>query len=274
MTKDNFSLNLQDYPINLDTLSQYDKLGAICKFLKVTASKKNQFFTQSKYEISSLEDSIDRLKKSKTFNQQNFTNLIEKCKLMMSTERQDNIYIEKLKKDLVNVELEKNSVIEKTKGIIDSLKQDNLRLINKIASINKEKEKADSEKFELIKKSEEIHKKALENNQLKAEINTYKTKHKREINRVEVMKDREVKILTQKLEYAIRFEKEVELVTKEKHKLKNHNKELKLEVDRLITENYKLQSEITKSDAQYHKLTVRTKNYERLYKECKDTISL
>ena len=137
--KDNFTLNLNG-KID-DNNSTIEKLNFIENFIKIHLEEKKKYFTHSNYEIITLNENIEKLLKSDHFNQENFKNVIEKCKILMKFGREDKLYIERLKQEIIILEKEKNAVVEKTKQIIIELKNDNLNLIYQMKKLNNEKEK-------------------------------------------------------------------------------------------------------------------------------------
>jgi hypothetical protein len=228
--KDNFAFKLD--PTEINESDSKRKLLFISNFVKLDLEERKKYFMNSRYEISSFEEKIEKVD---GFNQQNFQNLIERCRMFLKNGRDDKVYIEKIKEEIIKLEMEKNAIIEKTKLIIDELKSDNLKLIDKIESLSKEKDKVDIERIELFKKTEEINRKVNENNILKIELEKSKVSFNKEKNKIVINKDKEISQLCDKLNYSSKFEKNLTLEQKEKYKLKNISNELKTEVQRLTT---------------------------------------
>ncbi len=181
----------------------------------------------------SLEENLERI--TKTFHQENFSELIDKCKMLMETIREDKIYIEKLKEEIVIITGEKNKIIEKTKEIIEELKGDNLLLIEKIQKFSSDKEKSEKANEELLKRKDDIKKKTFENRQLKNEIEKAKSNITKETNRIEVYKDKEINILKERLKQQVKLEIEIEQLKKENYKIQNALNEIKIELNRKNT---------------------------------------
>lgn len=271
--KDNFILQLKD-KFNDSTLLLIDKLDSIFHFVKLNIKEKKKYFTQSKYEIRSIDENIEKFYKSENFNQENFKNLIEKFKNLINTERQNSLQMEKLKSQIILLEADKKAVVEKTKNVMTDLKEDNLKLIDKIDRLTLVKERVDKEKNDLFRKTEEIHKKAQENHLLKNEIDKNKSMYLREKNRISIGKDKEIELLTIKLKEAVKFEKELEICKKENQKLKNVINELKVEVQQLTTEANKHYGETVKMKDINSVMSVTYKKYEKLCTDQKATINL
>jgi hypothetical protein len=143
--------------------------------------------------------------------------------------------IEKLNKEILNLEQEKKVIIENTKSIIEQLKSDNNLLIYQIDKIAIDKEKIDSEKYDLMKKTEDFYKKSQENFLLKNEIEKTKNSFKREKSRYEISKGKEVAHLQDQIKFSAKFEKELTTVKTENAKLKNHIIDLNNEIKKLKT---------------------------------------
>lgn len=182
-----------------------------------------------------LDENLEALSKNEKFNQENFKNIIEKCKTFIKSEREDRIYIENLKNEIIILENEKNKVIDKTKFIIEDLRNDNLTLIDKIERLSKDKEKVDKEKNDLMRKTEDIYKKTQENYMLKNEIEKTKSNLIREKNRITINKEKEIQQLWNKVKFNSKFEKDLSVQQKENAQLKNLINEFKVEITRLNT---------------------------------------
>ena len=177
----------------------------------------------------SLEENLERI--TKTFHQENFCELIDKCKVLMEKIREDKIYIEKLKEEILIITGEKNKIIEKTKEIIEELKGDNLLLIEKIQKFSSDKEKSEKVNEELLRRKDDIKKRTFENRQLKIEIDKVKSNITKESNRIEVYKDKEINLLKERLKQQVKLEKEIEKLKKENNKFQNVLNEVKIELN-------------------------------------------
>jgi len=179
--------------------------------------------------VVSLEENLERI--TKTFHQENFCELIDKCKVLMEKIREDKIYIEKLKEEILIITGEKNKIIEKTKEIIEELKGDNLLLIEKIQKFSSDKEKSEKVNEELLRRKDDIKKRTFENRQLKIEIDKVKSNITKESNRIEVYKDKEINLLKERLKQQVKLEKEIEKLKKENNKFQNVLNEVKIELN-------------------------------------------
>ncbi len=74
-------------------VSLQEKLTSVDHFVKKALKEKKNYFTQSNYELKSLDKNIERLQKISGFSQDNFINLIDKYKLLISVERDQYLYI-------------------------------------------------------------------------------------------------------------------------------------------------------------------------------------
>lgn len=61
-------------------LNTQEKLVAIGDYIKLNILEKKKYFSHSKYEIKSLDENLKNFSRSESFHQDNFKNLIEKCK--------------------------------------------------------------------------------------------------------------------------------------------------------------------------------------------------
>lgn len=210
----------------------FEKLKYIYNFIKLDLEERKKYFMNSRYEISSLEEKIERFE---GFSQTNFHNLIERCRSFLITSRDDKLYVETVKDKIITLTLEKEALIEKTKATIEDLKNDNLKLLKKIEKLKEETELNQLEKNELLRRTDEINKRAHENNLLKAELDKSKSLMKKEKTKISFTKDQEIFQLHEKLKYSSKFEKNFREEEKEKFKLKHICNELKLELNRLST---------------------------------------
>jgi uncharacterized protein (DUF3084 family) len=216
-------------------ISLNEKLQTINHFVKKSIKEKENYFNQSNYELKSLDENIERLQKMNGFSQENFINLIEKCKMLINAEREQYLYIEALKQENKNLKCDKNLVIDNTKQIIEDLKAKNVYLLNQIEKMCKEKEKIEKNKQDLAKKTEEIQRRTMEVNMLKHEIEKSKNNFTREKNRINIIKNKEISQLNEQIKLGDRNEREMDKLNKEYHKLKNMYNEIKVVNEKLIT---------------------------------------
>lgn len=121
--------------INEDEIKEMTDLNKaieIYNFLKYSTKKNKIKFEQSKYNSINFEENIDKLRTRHGFDQANFCDLIDKCKLLMENLQEKNKYIEKLEQEIIILNNQKNAITEKTTKQINELKENLFALIDKI----------------------------------------------------------------------------------------------------------------------------------------------
>lgn len=205
--------------------------------MKKCLTEKKKYFNQSNYELKSLDENIERIQKQSGFSQENFLNLIDKCKILIKAEREQYLYIEELKQQNKNLQFDRDLIAENTKQIIEDLKSKNIYLLNQIEKACKEKDKIEKNKQELAKKQEDIQKKTMENNNLRHEMLKSKKDFTRDKNRLNIVKNKEISMLNEQVKLADRNEREMDKINREYHKFKNMYNEIKVVNENLITVN-------------------------------------
>lgn len=203
--------------------------------IKHYLTEPKEYFLQSHYEIRSIEGNIKKLYEVDNFDQKNFRDLIEKSKILIKNERSNFLQIERLKQDILNLELEKANLIENFKKVLDEMKSDNLKLIDSLERLAKEKEKVEVERNELLKKSDDIHKKAQELILLKSELEKSRKGHDKDKKSIINKFTKSIEHLHIKIEHYQKYEKEIEALKKESFKVNVLNNELKIENEKLKT---------------------------------------
>jgi hypothetical protein len=211
-----------------------NKLLEIMKFVKINISEKKKYFNHSRYEIATIDE---KLLKIENFNQTNFQTLLDRCRVLIKSAREDALYIEKLKEKIKFLQEEKKLVIDKTKSVIEELKHNNLALLEKIETLFNEKTEMHKEKSLLLKRLEEIGKKTQENMHLKTELEKTKNNFIKEKNMITIHKDQEISQLWEKYKFSKKYEKDLSKSQKEKCQLQNITNEYKVELLRLKTVN-------------------------------------
>ena len=125
-------------------INDLNKSIEIFNFIKYTTKKNKIKFEQSKYNSINFEENIDKLRTRHGFDQSNFCDLIDKCKLLMENLQEKNKYIEKLEQEIIILNNQKNAIIEKTTKQINELKDNLFTLIEKIKEL-KENQKLKDE---------------------------------------------------------------------------------------------------------------------------------
>ena len=126
----NFSISIKYDTLQseVNATPNLEKALQIYNFVKQACKEKKRFFDTAKYEYINLDENFDKLKYKSNFNQANFIDLIEKCKMLLKCQQDDNLYIEKLKQEIIILNSQKNAVIEKTTETINKMKKDQLDL--------------------------------------------------------------------------------------------------------------------------------------------------
>ena len=267
----NFSIPINFEP-EINEIPDFEKAFQIFNFVKQACKEKKRFFDTSKYEYINLEENFEKLKSRSGFNQANFINLIDKCKMLMRCQHDDNLYIEKLKHEIIILNSQKNAIIEKTTNTINSMKKNQLDLIEKIKSLNENILLIDQGKHEIMKKTQQLQERTQENLSLKKELKKLTTSFNREKNMIIIHKNKEIKELINKLEYAEKYQKNEVNEKKEKFKYKNLYKEVKLEIETLMTENNKLACEVAQLNANNYAINESHKKIEKQLAKARNTI--
>ena len=267
----NFSIPINFEP-EIKEIPDFEKAFQIFNFVKQACKEKKRFFDTSKYEYINLEENFEKLKSRSGFNQANFINLIDKCKMLMRCQHDDNLYIEKLKHEIIILNSQKNAIIEKTTNTINSMKKNQLDLIEKIKSLNENILLIDQGKHEIMKKTQQLQERTQENLSLKKELKKLTTSFNREKNMIIIHKNKEIKELINKLEYAEKYQKNEVNEKKEKFKYKNLYKEVKLEIETLMTENNKLACEVAQLNANNYAINESHKKIEKQLAKARNTI--
>lgn len=275
LEKDNFSIHLNNVIANeLEKMSIEQQCFQVYHFIKQTCKEKKRFFDTSKYEFVNLDSNFEKLKVKSGFNQENFTNLIEKCKMLIKCQQDDNVYIEKLKQEIVILESEKKAIIDKTTAVINTMKNENLLLIEKIEKLNFETNLINQSKGELSLKQQQLQERTQENLKLKGELKKVKDGFSREKKCLTIGKDKEIKALLGKLRFAEGFQEKEQKESKDKFKYKNMYHEVKNEIETLLTENNKLACEVSKLNSINYATNENYKKTEKQLSHAKDTIQL
>lgn len=258
----NFSISIKgDFEKEVDALSDLDKAFQIYNYVTQSVKEKKRFFDTAKYEYINLDENFDKLKYKSGFNQANFTDLIEKCKMLMKCQQDDNLYIERLKQEIIILNSQKNAIIEKTTDTINTMKKNQLDLIDKITKLNENCQLIDQGKQELMIKQQQLQERTQENLMLKKDLKKVKQGFDREKTSIIIGKDKQIEYLQTKLRSAEKYQFNEEKEKKEKFKYLNMYKEMKLEIQTLLTENNRLACEVAKLTARDYAIN---QNYKKL----------
>lgn len=275
LEKNNFSIHLNTESENeIEQRTTEQKCYQIFNFINQTCKEKKRFFDTSKYEFVNLDSNFEKLKLKSGFNQENFTNLIEKCKMLIKCQQDDNVYIEKLKQEIIILESEKKAIIDKTTSVINTMKTENLLLIDKIEKLNLETNLINQSKAELNIKQQQLQERTQENLKLKGELKKVKDGFSREKKCLTIGKDKEIKTLLAKLKFAEGFQEKEQKEIKDKFKFKNMYHEVRSEIETLLTENNRLACEISKLNSINYTANENYKRIEKQLMHAKNTIQL
>ena len=122
---------------------------------------------------------------------------------------------------------------------------DNLKLIDSLEKVTKDKDKVEFERNELLKKSDDIHKKAQELILLKSEIEKSRRGHDKDkksivnkYTKVHInIKKQDIDHLHIKIDHYQKYEKDLEAIKKDLFIVRVNNNELRIENDKLKTVN-------------------------------------
>ena len=130
-----FSKSVTIDSAEIKQISDLDKAIEIYNYIRYSTRKNKLRFEQNKYNAINFEENIDKLRTRHGFDQANFCELIDKCKLLMENLQEKNRYTEKLEQEIIILNNQKNAIIEKTTKQINELKENLLSLIDKIKEL-------------------------------------------------------------------------------------------------------------------------------------------
>ena len=245
-------IELNDFSksVSIDTsdikpISDLDKAIEVFNYIKYSTKKNKLKFEQNKYNKINFEENIDKLRTRHGFDQANFCELIDKCKLLMENLQEKNKYTEKLEQEIIILNNQKNAIIEKTTKQINDLKE-NQKLI-------------DETKKEILIKNQKLQERAQENKNLRNEKKKLIQGFRQEKTNIILNKDFQIKSLSKKLRYAESFQKKLDKEELEKAVYRNKYKEVKLEINTLLTENERLACSVAQLSADNYELSERYK---------------
>ena len=240
-----------------------NKAIEIYNFIKYSTKKNKIKFEQSKYNSINFEENIDKLRTRQGFDQANFCDLIDKCKLLMENLQEKNKYIEKLEQEIIILNNQKNAITEKTTNQINQLKDNMLSLIEKIKELKENQKLIDEGKKEILVKTQKLQERTQENKNLKNEKKKLIQGFRQEKTNIILNKDFQIKSLSKKLQYAESFQKKLDKEELEKAIFRNKYKEVKLHIDTLLTENERLACTVAQLNADNYALSERYKKIEK-----------
>ena len=272
----NFSISIKYDTLlsEVNSTPDLEKALQIYNFVKQACKEKKRFFDTAKYEYINLDENFDKLKYKSNFNQANFIDLIEKCKMLLKCQQDDNLYIEKLKQEIIILNSQKNAVIEKTTDTINKMKKDQLDLIYKITKLNENCQLIDQGKQELMVKQQQLQERTQENHLLKRDLKKLKAGFTREKASIIIAKDKQINYLQTKLKSSEKYQINEQKEQKEKVKYKNMYQEMKLEIDSLLTENNRLSCELAKLTGMNYSISENYKKLEENLTHARKTIQL
>lgn len=259
--------------INEDEIKEIHDLNKaieIYNFIKYSTKKNKIKFEQSKYNSINFEENIDKLRTRHGFDQANFCDLINKCKLLMENLQDKNKYIEKLEQEIIILNNQKNAIIEKTTKQINDLKDNLFSLIEKIKELKENQKLIDEGKKEILLKTQKLQERTQENKNLRNEKKKLIQGFRQEKTNIILNKDSQIKSLSKKLEYAESYQQKLLKEEKEKAIFRNKYKEVKLHIETLMTKNEQLASIVAQLNADNYALN---EKYKRIEKKLSNAIS-
>ena len=259
--------------INEDELKEINDLNKaieIFNFVKYTTKKNKIKFEQAKYNSINFEENIDKLRTRHGFDQANFCDLIDKCKLLMENLQEKNKYIEKLEQEIIILNNQKNAITEKTTKQINELKENLFSLIEKIKELKENQKLIDEGKKEILLKTQKLQERTQENKNLKNEKKKLIQGFRQEKTSIILNKDCQIKSLSKKLEYAESYQQKLIKEEKEKAIYRNKYKEVKLHIETLMTKNEQLACKVAQLNADNYSLN---EKYKRVEKKLANAIS-
>ena len=202
-----FSKSVSIETSEIKPISDLDKAIEIYNYIKYSTKKNKLKFEQNKYNAINFEENIDKLRTRHGFDQANFCELIDKCKLLMENLQEKNRYTEKLEQEIIILNNQKNAIIEKTTKQINELKENLLSLIDKIKELKENQKLIDETKKEILIKNQKLQERAQENKNLRNEKKKLIQGFRQEKTNIILNKDFQIKSLSQKLRYAESFQK-------------------------------------------------------------------
>ena len=254
-----FSKSVTIDPSEIKPISDLDKAIEIFNYIKYSTKKNKLKFEQNKYNAINFEENIDKLRTRHGFDQANFCDLIDKCKLLMENLQEKNRYTEKLEQEIIILNNQKNAIIEKTTKQINDLKENLLSLIDKIKELKENQKLIDETKKEILIKNQKLQERAQENKNLRNEKKKLIQGFRQEKTNIILNKDFQIKSLSQKLRYAESFQKKLDKEELEKAIFRNKYKEVKLHIDTLLTENESRACTVAQLNADNYALSERYK---------------
>jgi len=263
-------IELNDFSksVSIDTseikpIPDLDKAIEIYNYIKYSTKKNKLKFEQNKYNAINFEENIDKLRTRHGFDQTNFCDLIDKCKLLMENLQEKNKYIEKLEQEILILNNQKNVIIEKTTKQINELKENLLSLIDKIKELKENQKLIDETKKEILIKNQKLQERAQENKNLRNEKKKLIQGFRQEKTNIILNKDFQIKSLSKKLQYAESFQKKLNKEEMEKAIFRNKYKEVKLHIETLLTENERLACVVAQLNADNYALSEKYKKIEK-----------
>ena len=258
-----FSKSVSIDTSEIKSASDLDKAIEVFNYIKYSTKKNKLKFEQNKYNSINFEENIDKLRTRHGFDQANFCELIDKCKLLMENLQEKNRYTEKLEQEIIILNNQKNAIIEKTTKQINDLKENLLSLIDKIKELKENQKLIDETKKEILIKNQKLQERAQENKNLRNEKKKLIQGFRQEKTNIILNKDFQVKSLSKKLQYAESFQKKLNKEEMEKAVFRNKYKEVKLHIDTLLTENERLACQVAQLSADNYALSEKYKKVEK-----------
>ena len=161
-------------------------------------------------------------------------------------------------------------IIDSRKSLIVCIVKESL--IDKITKLNENCQLIDQGKQELMIKQQQLQERTQENLMLKKDLKKVKQGFDREKTSIIIGKDKQIEYLQTKLRSAEKYQFNEEKEKKEKFKYLNMYKEMKLEIQTLLTENNRLACEVAKLTARDYAINQNYKKVESALVNARKTI--
>ena len=136
-------------------------------------------------------------------------------------------------------------------------------MIDKIKELKENQKLIDETKKEILIKNQKLQERAQENKNLRNEKKKLIQGFRQEKTNIILNKDFQIKSLSKKLRYAESFQKKLDKEELEKAVFRNKYKEVKLEINTLLTENERLACSVAQLSADNYALSERYKKIEK-----------
>ncbi|MCQ2820622.1 MAG: hypothetical protein MJ252_25430 [archaeon] len=261
-------------PLEIGYISNEEKALEIFRFVKECIKEKKHFIDARKYDILNIKEYLDRVNRKGSFDNKNYLNLIEKCKMLIESQVTDNVYIEKLKQEIIILNREKNEIIAMTKKLVGEHQCAEKSLTEKCNELKKQNEIANKDTQRLVQANNALKEKEQKIRDLskknKSDNNHFKSKILR--------KNKEIIKCNDMIESNERKIEEFQF--REKNQIAINNKKctelraLRIDISSLKSENERLACRMAEVANENYLLNERLKEIQDKLENCRKTINL